>query len=646
MRKVVRMLGSVAVLVVVVAVVAGGASLGTLFDQYYQWRLKESPEMATYLNVHDYDDELDKFGFGEMDFVKAEVDEFLVSLSKIDYNSLPRQQRYNYAVLNDTLTTMSQGYQWRMYGALTPISFLEGNQVDPGFLLQITPFSTQKDYEKFISRLAAEPQQLSDKISLMREAIRLGRTSNAVSMDRIPGEIDAMIKDDPSQFIFYRPFKTDINKLNLTHIEKTDLRARALNVSQQYIRALRQLKDFILKEYIPHARGTYGVGGLNQGGNYYAQVLKWHITVDTPPGRVHQIGLDEVARISKTMREIMQRQNFNGTIHEYFSMLSKEPRFHFKTADEIIARYQDLIYNRFYPALPKMFKNIPTHKVRVTKMATDGSPAQYMPGSSDGSREAEFQANVFRPNETDSYTMVGYALHEAVPGHHLQITRQQTSDLPDFRKEDMGGHGYSAPFSFPAYTAYIEGWALYAESLGEELGLYVDDYELMGRYVNEMFRACRLVVDTGIHFMGWTRDRAVNFFKQYSALSGGNLANEIDRYITWPGQACAYKIGELKIHSLREAAENALGSKFDIRDFHEVILSAGPVPLSLLETIVIDWISDTLKPTQMSTSGTLLATTSGQQQTTRNVPETTWLHATNGPVYTFTGQLPILPNIG
>ncbi|XP_067666548.1 uncharacterized protein [Haliotis asinina] len=638
----------------------GVSTLSSLFDQYYQWRLKDSPEMATYLNVHDYDDEVDSVGLAEFDFTKAKVDEFLKSLSKIDYNSLPRQQRYNYAVLNDTLTTMSQGYQWRLYGAINPINFLEGNQVDPESLLKITRFETKLDFLNFISRISLYPRQIRDEITLMTESVRLGRTNNAFSMTKVPGQIDDLLVDDPVDFVYYKPFLSLLDNLSISESEKFEMRQKARNASQNIIDAFKTLKQFIINDYIPHARPTFGVGGLNQGGNYYTNCLRWHLTVDTSPGQVHELGLKEVARISKKMKDIMLKQNFNGTISEYFAMLRKDPRFHFKTADEIIAKYKDILYNRLYPALPKVFKNIPQYKVKVTAMGNDGAPAQYMPGSSDGSRQAEFQANLFRPNETDSFIMVGDALHEGVPGHHLQFIYQQTSNLPRFRKEDLTGAFYSVPFSYPGYSSYVEGWALYAESLGEELGLYEDDYELMGRYSNEIFRACRLVVDTGLHFMGWSRSRALSFMQEYNALSGGNMENEIDRYITWPGQACAYKIGELKIRALREKAESALGSQFDIREFHDVVLRDGAVPLTLLENVIHDWIADVLGSGTNQTSTALSAhasvsvpprskTLTFGDYATYDVSSTTMAPiqtSSRKTVYTFTGQLPILPNIG
>ncbi|XP_071117715.1 uncharacterized protein [Haliotis cracherodii] len=636
------------------------SALRSVFDQYYQWRLKDSPEKSTYLNVHDYDGKVDSVGLAEFDFTKAKVDEFLMSLGKIDYNSLPRQQRYNYAVLNDTLTTVSRGYQWRLYGALNPINFLEGNQVDPESLLKITRFETKLDFLNFISRIDGYPQQIRDEITLMTESARLGRTNNIYSMTKVPGQIDDLLKEDPTAFVYYKPFLSDLDKLSIPESEKSEMREKAKNASKNLIDAFRALKQFIINGYIPHARGSYGVGGLNQGGNYYTNCLRWHLTVDSSPGQVHQLGLTEVARISRKMKDIMMKQNFKGTISEYFTMLRRDPRFHFKTADEIIAKYKDILYNRLYPALPKVFKNIPQYKVKVTAMGNDGPPAQYMPGSSDGSRQAEFQANVFRPNETDSFIMVGDALHEGVPGHHLQFIYQQTSNLPDFRKEDLSGAFYSIPFSYPGYSSYVEGWALYAESLGEELGLYEDDYELMGRYSNEIFRAGRLVVDTGLHFMGWTRTRAISYMQEYNALSGGNLENEIDRYITWPGQACAYKIGELKIRALREKAASALASKFDIRDFHGVVLSAGAVPLRLLETMINDWIADVLASGTSQTSNaasghSLTSTPPGGGTLTSGVhtksdsPATTKTPTPTPPrktVYTFTGQLPVLPNIG
>ncbi|XP_046554046.1 uncharacterized protein LOC124263438 isoform X2 [Haliotis rubra] len=571
---------------------SAGVDLRSLEAEFYRWREMDAPEFATETGVHTYDNTVEDFSMVSLETRKAIIDDFITRLSSIDTDDLTTSEKYSYEVFNDTLSTFSSNHQWRFYGPLNPLNFLEGDQIDPAYRVRILRYETKEDYEKYLSRLQLWPTKFDQYITRFKVAAKNGDTYHRVSVDKIPGQIEQLLVTKPETSVFYKPFTTDLDKLTISTSDKTDIRTRGRQAVINLLDAFRELKEYIEQDYMSQTRTTYGVLGLPKGIDLYRACLKWHISVDLTPEEVHEKGREEVARISSEIQIIMRKRNYTGTVAEFYKQLKEQPQFHLNSAEELLKEYRHMVYERIYPQLSRAFKNIPNLNVSVEAMPNDGTGGKYIAGTADGSRHGVFQVNLKRPNETNTFSMMALTLHETVPGHHLQSVYALTASLPDFQRNIEYEKYFAVPYHFPFYTAYTEGWGLYSESLGEYLGIYKDDNEMLGRYGEEIFRACRLVVDTGIHYFGWTRQEAITYMADHTPIGRTEIESEIDRYITLPGQACAYKIGELKIKELRQTARRKLGSKFDIGDFHSQILENGPVPLSLLEKIVNNWITE------------------------------------------------------
>uniref|UniRef100_K1PYE7 Uncharacterized protein n=1 Tax=Magallana gigas TaxID=29159 RepID=K1PYE7_MAGGI len=494
-------------------------------------------------------------------------------MNTVVYNQLSPKQKTDYDIFKDTLTTMINGYKWRDYNALNPINFLEGPQINPSYLQSITPFDTVGDFENYLKRLEDYPKQaglqlhIDEMIERMNKAIEKKHTYHRVSVNRIPGQIDDVLKNaQPTTFPMYLPFKDRLPKSSIDETKKQvpliDRKAQA--AVSKIIDKYRHLKQYFNQTYFKHLRPKFGVNSWDNGTEFYKACLRWHLSLDITPDEVHEKGLSEVKRISSEMKKIMVKLNHQGSVKEFFANVRQNRSFYLQNGQEIIKWYKDRIKNKIEPQLPKFFKDLPNLPVDVQPNPIDGIGGQYLAGPPDGSRPGTFQVNVFHPEKSVTIDFMALLLHETIPGHHLQ------------------------------------GWALYAESLGEEMGLYEDDYELMGRYGSEIFRACRLVVDTGLHHFNWTRDRAIEFMLNYTAYSEQSITTEVDRYLTWPGQACGYKIGELKIKELRAKAQKDLGSKFDIKDFHSIILKDGALPLDILTKNVNQWIDETKRASSVT----------------------------------------------
>ncbi len=320
--------------------------------------------------------------------------------------------------------------------------------------------------------------------------------------------------------------------------------------------------------------------------------LRWHLTVDMDPQKVHDLGKQEVARIRSNMEKVKNEVNFDGTLQEFFQHMRENKAFYNDSKEHLLKEYEDIIFNHINPKLHKVFAKFPEKDVEVREMPFNGAGGMYFNPSTDGTRPGVFFVNLNSPEERPRFTMVVLSLHEANPGHHFQISRQIEAEVPSFRKEMNFRHMQGAPVVFPMYTSYVEGWALYAEYLGEEIGAYRDQYDLFGRYLDEILRAVRLVVDTGLHVLGWSRQQAIDYMMENTCDPLEQIEIEVDRYITWPGQACGYKIGEIKIKELRKKSEGILREKFDVKQFHEIVLQNGALPLKLLDRVVTDWINE------------------------------------------------------
>ncbi|KAL3846419.1 hypothetical protein ACJMK2_017412 [Sinanodonta woodiana] len=561
-------------------------------SDYFNWRLETEPEWSTTLGVHRYNDKLESWNYRDFETRKNKAQRFLEQLLSIKKEDLDKTHSVSYDILKDVLTTYIDGYRWWKFHPLNPFNFLEGFLTNPKELVDVTPFETHADYLNFIVRIEKMPRQYDEMMETARLAIKYNHTLNNVSVNRIPRQIDELTANK-SSFPFIEPFLQDKAAFVLGNTLQ-HMTERMKTAIKKFILKLKAVKLFIKNLYMPHTRKSWGIHGWKNGKQNYIHILRWHTSLtNITPEEVHQKGLDEVDRIYQDILKVMSRLGIQGTVQDFFTVLKKNSSFLIMEPEGALQRFREIIFDRILPELPKYFKNIPNLPIVVKNTPQDGIGGEYKHGSEDGARPGIFYVNIRRPENNPTYSMAALTIHETVPGHHLAESYSLVSDLPPFRKY-MNWRVISAPFYFPFYNSYLEGWALYAEYLGEEMGLYRDDFELMGRYIEEMFRACRLVVDTGLHYFGWDRQRAIEYLLNYTSYTVEGSMIEIDRYITWPGQACGYKIGELKIKELRKKAEQELGHLFDLSEFHYTILSNGPMPFYTLENVINIWISEVI----------------------------------------------------
>ncbi|EFK94908.1 protein containing DUF885, bacterial [sediment metagenome] len=446
-------------------------------------------------------------------------------------------------------------------------------------LAELLPFATIDDYENWIARLNGLGPYLDQTIDLMREGMRRGLVQPRIVMERVPAQIARQVVEDPAASPFFGPFAKMPEAIPAT--EQQRLRTDALRaIEREIVPAFRRLQVFFDKEYLPSSRDTVGIWDTPNGAEWYQQRIRWFTTTELTADEIHAIGLSEVARIRGEMQKVIDQVGFKGSFAEFLHFLRTDPQFRYTDPQQLLQAYQAMA-KRIDPLLPAYFGRLPRMPYGVRPIPAESAPdtttAYYQGPALDGRRAGYYYVNLYKPEERPTYEIPVLSIHEAVPGHHLQIAlAQELGEQPKFRRD-------------LEVTAFIEGWALYSESLGEEMGLYADPYDKFGQLTYEMWRAVRLVVDTGLHHKRWTREQAIEFFKANAAKSEHDIVNEIDRYISWPGQALAYKIGELRIKELRARATAELGPKFDLREFHDVVLGSGAVPLDVLEANVTEW---------------------------------------------------------
>ena len=467
-------------------------------------------------------------------------------------------------------------FQWH----LVPLDHRHGIQSENS-LADSLSFATVKDYKDWIARLQSFPAYTDQTIAVMRAGIAAGMVQPQIVMRRLPSQIKKQVVEDPTASLYYKPFQSIPAEIPTVDRDRLQREAQAA-IREQVVPAYRKFLGFFEREYYPACLAETGASRLPNGQAFYAHLARKHTTTNLTPLQIHNIGLSEVTRIRAEMERIKDQVGFHGTLAQFFDHLRTAPQYRYTDANDLLTAYQ-AFSKRVDPLLPKLFRKLPRIPYGVEaipeQMAPDTTTAYYRPPAADGTRAGTYFVNLYKPEKRPKYEIAALSLHEAVPGHHLQIAlATELEHVPEFRK-----HAH--------FTAYIEGWALYAESLGDELHLYNDPYSKMGQLTYEMWRAVRLVVDTGMHSMEWPRERGIQFFKDNAPKDELDITNEIDRYIAWPGQALAYKIGELKIKELRAQAQKKLGDKFDVREFHDVILQNGSVPLDILETIVQEWLA-------------------------------------------------------
>ena len=552
--------------------------LHALFDAEWQYTMEQNPTWASLLGDRRWNDRWEDASLAAVEKRQAHKVEALSRLKAIDRAQLSAADQLNYDLFSKDYETDIEEYPYRLY--LLPINQRGGLQTSDE-LTDLLRFQTVKDYEDWIARLRAFPALTDQTIMLMREGMRARVMWPQVVLQRVPGQIDKQIVSDPRASGFYNPFKNFHESIPASERERLAGSARDA-ITTSVVPAYKKLKEFFAGEYLTASFEKVGAWQMPQGEKLYAFEARKYTTTDMTPQQIHEKGLSEVARIRAEMQSIMTKVGFTGTHKEFFQKLRTDPQFYYKTPEELFTAYQAMS-KRIDPQLVKVFKTLPRTPYGVIpipdNIAPDTTTAYYNQPAGDGSRAGLYYVNLYKPETRPKYEMMALSLHEAVPGHHLQIAlAQEQGEIPNFRR--YGG-----------YTAFIEGWGLYAESLGDDMGLYTDPYSKFGQLTYEMWRAVRLVVDTGMHHMKWERQRAIDFFLDNAAKSENDIINEIDRYISNPGQALAYKIGELKIKELRARASQRLGANFDIREFHDVVLGSGAVPLDVLERNVDAWIN-------------------------------------------------------
>lgn len=554
-------------------------ALHALFDAEWDYSMQQSPEGASELGDRRWNDRWSDESLVAYARRYAHNREVLSDLKKISRTNLSTADQLNYDLFQKNYERAVEGYKFRQF--LIPLNQRGGIQTQDE-LADSLRFETKKDYQDWIARMRSFPVLMDQTIDLMREGIKERMVHPKVIMQRLPAQIDKQIVSDPAQSGFYKPFEHYSSEISAADQQQLTQEARQA-VEQQVVPAYKKFKEFFVKEYLPACFDQVGIWQVPHGDELYAYDVRRYTTTDLTPDQVHEIGLKEVARIRAEMDRVMQQTGFKGTREEFFKFLRTDPQFYYKSPDDLFEAYKAMA-KTIDPNLVKVFRTLPREPYGVEAIpavaAPDTTAAYYRPGAADGSRAGTYFVNLYKPDTRPKWEMLVLTLHESVPGHHLQIARaHELGAMPKFRR-------------FGGYTAFTEGWGLYAESLGDDMGLYTDPYAKFGELTYQMWRAVRLVVDTGIHAKHWTRDQAIKYFMDNAPKAELDIVNEIDRYIAWPGQALAYKIGELKIHELRTRAHDQLGEKFDLRAFHDVVLSSGPLPLDILERNVNDWIAE------------------------------------------------------
>lgn len=557
------------------------SALHQLFKEEWEYTLREYPTFASRLGDRRYNDRWTDVSLAAFERRHERNKQVLQRLTAIDYEGLSPADQLNYTLFQKDYTTAVEGHSYRWY--LLPLDQREGIQTE-NELADALRFATLKDYRDWIARLRAFPAYADQTVALMREGIRLGMVHPRVIMERVPDQITAQIVDDPAQSLFFRPFKEFPEEIKAQDRDRLISEAKKA-IADHIVPSFRKFGTFFRDEYLPACPEKVGIWQFPRGKEMYAFRARTFTTTDLTPEQIHEMGQREVKRIRAEMEKIIREVKFKGSFEEFLGFLRTDAQFYYKTPQELLDAYRALS-KAIDPRLVKLFGRLPRIPYGVEpipeNIAPDTTTAYYRQPAADGSRAGTYFVNLYRPEVRPQYEMEALSIHEAVPGHHLQIAlAMELENLPEFRRYGDG------------YTAFVEGWALYAESLGEELGFYKDPYSKFGQLTYEMWRAVRLVVDTGLHYFQWTRRQAIDFFKENAAKTEQDIVNEIDRYIAWPGQALAYKIGELKIKELRALAERELGDRFDIRAFHDLILGSGSVPLDVLEVNVEKWIEAT-----------------------------------------------------
>ncbi|ENZ1199548.1 DUF885 family protein [Acinetobacter baumannii] len=554
-------------------------ALNQLLQELWEYTLKNNPEIATTLGDLRYNNRWTEFSKTQIEKDKKTTQNFLKRFEAIDSTGFSATDQLNKDLMIYQLKESLKYYDLKLYEM--PFNQMWGLHLQfPGFISSI-PFDNAKQYQDYISRLKQIPLILEQGIQLAKQGQKDGLMPPKYLIEKVAKQIDSIATPAGKDSVFASPLKQFPN--NISKAEQERLSREVLQTIDQYVRpAYQKLGTFIQKDYLPHGRQHEGIWSLPNGDELYRFYVENNTTTSESPENIHQLGLKEVARIEAEMLKIAKAQGFND-LKSFQQSLKTNPAVFPKSREEILEIYRGYIA-QMQPELPKLFGLLPKNKVEVLPVEQyrekEAAGAEYHQGTPDGSRPGQVYVNTGDFSERSKISMEATAYHEAIPGHHMQIDiAQNLPNLPMFRKQ-------------PNHTAYIEGWALYAEQLGKDVGFYKDPLSDYGRLSSELFRACRLVVDTGVHYKKWTRQQMIDFMREHSALDEPDIQAETDRYIAIPAQALAYKMGQLKILELRELAKHELGDRFDIKAFHDMVLNAGTLPLNILDARIKNWIKE------------------------------------------------------
>jgi uncharacterized protein (DUF885 family) len=554
--------------------------LQQLLDEEWEWSLRDEPTFATRLGDPRYNDRWPDHSLEAFARRRVHAQERLEKIKAIDRAKLTSANQLNYDLFlrNSALRVE----EMRFHGEYLPISQRYGPHSEVAELVNLTPLKKSKDYQDLVRRLRSYPQLIDQDIALMRKGLEAGIVPPRIILRSVAEQMRNQIAADPKNSpVFQSAFRQVPESIPAAEQQRWREEV-ATALREAVMPAIQKLQVFFSWDYEPKARASIAMSDLPDGAAWYALRIKVMTTTDLTADQIHELGLSEVKRLRGEMEKAMRQSNFRGDLQAFFHFLRTDPRFFFKDKAALLMTYRD-IAKRVDPELTRLFRTLPRSPYGVIPVPAYSEKTQttayYQPGSLEAGRPGYFYANTYDLKSRPKWEMEALTLHEAVPGHHLQIAiAQELPEVPQFRR-----HGF--------YTAFVEGWGLYAESLGSEIGFYQDPYSKFGQLTYEMWRAIRLVVDTGMHTKGWTRDQALRFFQQNAGKTQHDIEVEVDRYISWGGQALAYKLGELKIKELRAFASQQLGEAFDLRDFHDQVLGAGPLPLSILEVRIRQWVA-------------------------------------------------------
>jgi len=559
---------------------SSNGTLAALLDEIWAFELESDPLRATAVGDPRWNDRLPTMTPEALSTRADARRAFLARLERIDRGALTHQRQIDFDMARRDLRAAITDYEFGAYRI--PILADDGFHIAFARLPDMMPLKTEADYDNYISRLRGFARYANEEIALMREGLEAGFTMPKVVLKGYEVTIASHIVDDPTAGVFWKPFAHFPTTVPTMAHERLTAAGRAA-ILEGVVPGYQAFLDFMTDEYIPGARTTISASDLPDGRAYYDHLVRYFTTLDRSPEEIHEIGLREVSRIKEEMKQVIEEVGFEGGFPAFLEFLRTDPRFYARTPHELL-REAAYIAKTMDGKLPSLFKTLPRTPYGVAPVPANLAPkytsGRYIEPTPGGTEAGYYWVNTYALESRPLYALPALTLHEAVPGHHLQIAlAQELTDLPPFRR-------------FGYLSAFGEGWGLYAEWLGIEAGMYTTPYTRFGRLTYEMWRACRLVVDTGIHAFGWSRERALDYLASNTALSLHEVQTETDRYISWPGQALAYKMGEIAIRELRSEAEAALGTAFDVRDFHDVVLRNGAVPLTVLQDEVRQYLAE------------------------------------------------------